>query len=207
MAKSQTKRVLGIDAPGVKAALRVCGEADPDPEHAVHVCRNALALFDCLKDVHGLGKKARRLLALSALLHDTGWKTRPDQHHKGSMDFVLEAELADVSKRDKRAIACLARYHRKALPKPTHRVFRELPGKTQNMVARLAALLRIADGLDRTHGGTMESVRMERHGMTVRLWLRQRVSSAEDVRGGLRKRDLFEKVFGVVLEIEVEEKE
>jgi exopolyphosphatase/pppGpp-phosphohydrolase len=207
MAKSQTKELLGIDAPGLKDALRLCRKADPDPEHAVHVCHNALALFDCLKNLHELGKKARRLLTLSALLHDTGWSTCPSQHHKGSMDFVLEANLPDVSVRDRKVIACIARYHRKALPKSTHKVFRELPHKTQNKVARLAAILRIADGLDRTHGGTMESVEMKRCGLTVRLSIRQSHRSMEDISGALKKRDLFEKVFGVILEIEVEGKE
>ncbi len=204
MAKALKTPPLDMNTPGLKAALRLCQDADPDPEHALQVCHNALALFDCLTDVHWLSKRERRLLALASLLHDTGWSNDPSRHYKGSRDFVLNADLDGVSNKDRNIVACVVRYHRKAHPKPTHKVFRNLPAKAQNVVVRLAAVLRIADGLDRTHAGAVEAVKMEREGMTVRLRIKQRIKSTADIWGALRKCRLFENVFGVNLEIVAE---
>ena len=50
-------------------------------------------LFDATVEWHGLGAPERRLLEAAALLHDTGWTTRPEKHHKGSRDFILESQM------------------------------------------------------------------------------------------------------------------
>ena len=46
---------------------------DPDPPHHRHVAVLALALFDQLRDLHGLEERCRPLLEAAALLHDVGW--------------------------------------------------------------------------------------------------------------------------------------
>ena len=183
---------------GVEQALR---EHDPEPDHAIHVCETALALFDKTKDLHGLGAPERRLLTAAALLHDTGWSTRPDAHHKGSRDIILAAPLTGFSDPEKQVVACAARYHRKAHPKPSHRVFGDLEPATQEVVRKLAALLRLADGLDRSHEGATASIRVAKTTQGLRFTVTQRRASPVDIWGAMRKRGLFEEVFGLGVDI------
>ena len=54
--------------------------------------------------------------------------------------------------------ALIARYHRKSSPAEHHRRFAALDSPRRHLVQQLAALLRIADGLDRSHLQLVQSV-------------------------------------------------
>ena len=190
----------GRDA-AIQAARAFAEAHDPDLDHAVQVAHNSLALFDATHELHDLGDWERTLLHATALMHDTGYENRPDKHHKGSRDLILESDLAEFSRRELMMIACVARYHRKAEPLPGHAVYRDLAPADQTIVEQLAALIRIADGLDRTHAGAMQGVRLQRTGGGVCFHVKQQRPSETDIWGGMRKRALFERVFGVTVEI------
>ncbi|NIA15623.1 MAG: HD domain-containing protein [Nitrospiraceae bacterium] len=189
---------------GIQTALAFAEEHDPDLDHAVQVAENSLALFDATRGLHGLGDWERMLLHAAALMHDVGYENRPDKHHKGSRDLILESGLDEFSPRELMMIACVARYHRKAEPLPGHSVYRDLDETDRAVVERLAALIRIGDGLDRTHAGAMQGVRVERTGAGICFHLKQRRYNETDIWGGMRKRGLFERVFGLAVEIVAE---
>jgi len=189
-------------------AAREFGQAhDPDPEHAFQVCKNSLTLFDALKDLHGLGKEERFLLEAAALMHDTGYENRPMQHHKGSRDLILASNLEGFSSRELAMVACIARYHRKGPPQPSHKPYGDLEKADRETVRRLAAILRVADGLDRCHMQSFGSLKARQSHDRVSLHVRQRVHNPTDIETAIRKGDLFEEVFEVKLEIVLEEPE
>lgn len=175
---------------------------DPEPSHCFQVTRVAAMLFGETKPIHNLGPDDFRLLVAAALLHDTGYGLNPRSHHKGSRDFVMKAELPDISERDRRIIAAIARYHRGAHPKPTHRVYADLDESDRNRVRKLAAILRIADGLDRAHDASCTSLAVKRDGRVLSIYVEQRTPSDTDLWGANRKKDLFEEVFELDIRIE-----
>lgn len=185
----------------IEAAQVFAAEHDPDPEHAHQVCRNALCLFDQLCEMHGLGAIDRVLLHTAALLHDTGYGTDASKHNKASRDLILSAELPGISVREQMVIACIARYHSGGPPNSAHKVYRDLKPRERKSVVRLAALLRIADGLDRSHAASAKAIRIERDSTLVRIHVRQSCANPDDIAAGLRKGRLFETVFGVTLDI------
>lgn len=187
--------------PDLAEVRRIAGEIDPEPAHALQVCATSLALFDEMADLHGLDDRARRVLAAGALLHDTGWTTKPDAHHKGSCDVVLGLELDGFTVDERLMVACVARYHRKAHPKPTHKAYRDLTDADQSVVQKLAALVRLADGLDRSHAASATRVRTTRNRDTVRIHVALRRPDPTSIWGAMRKRLLFEEVFGVTVEV------
>jgi len=177
-------------------AVRAMARAlDPDPDHAFQVCRLALQLFDQLAELHTLEPSARRWLEAAALLHDVGFSVEVNRHHKHSMEIIRRTELPGFSPRDRDIVACVARYHRKADPDPEHPVFRDLDSEAQTVVTRLAALLRIADGLDRAHQASVREVRARRRGGCVEITVLQDRPSPVDLHGVARKQALFESVF------------
>lgn len=186
---------------GILSARGFAENHDPDLDHAFQVTESGLALFDCTRDLHGLGDREQRLLHAAALMHDTGYETQPMKHHKGSRDMILGSKMGGFSMQELMMVACIARYHRKSDPDKSHKVYRDLDSEAQSVVERLAAILRVADGLDRSHLMSAGSLRVEREGNTLRLYVKQRHDNPTDVFGAMRKRGLFEKVFGVELEI------
>jgi len=177
---------------------------DPEPEHAFQVCRYALRLFDALQELHGYGPREREVFEASALLHDTGHARDMWRHHKHARDIIMEQELPGFSAEEHRMVACVARYHRKAFPKPTHKVYAELTPASREIVTRLAAILRIADGLDRRHMAATRNVSVSIGKRKVRLLVDQRRPNETDIWGARRKRDLFESCFGRALVIDAE---
>ncbi|HOZ45787.1 MAG TPA: HD domain-containing protein [Candidatus Hydrogenedentes bacterium] len=187
--------------PGLQAAVVLMEEYDPEPEHARQVCAVSVALFSAFEATHGLGARERRLLVAAALLHDIGYSVAMRAHHKHAQDIIARSELDGFSARERSMIACIARYHRKAHPSTSHAMFAALGGDDRRVVSRLAALLRLADGLDRSHMASVLTVRAAKQGDGVRLEVEQRQPNATDLGGGERKKGLFEAVYGTRLEI------
>ena len=183
------------------AVRRVARKLDPEPSHAFQVCRNALDLFDATRALHRLGGPARRLLEAAALLHDIGHTIEMFRHHKHSRDLILKMELPGVSAREQRIVACIARYHRKAHPSLSHSLFADLRKPDQQCVLALSAILRIADGLDRSHAASCRRIRADRAGSLLSITIDQRQPNAADIWGAQRKQGLFEEVFRVKVAI------
>ena len=185
----------------IRAVRALARRLDPEPEHCFQVCRYALQLFDGLMALHGLGPRERDVLEAAALLHDTGHVREMRRHHKHSLDIILEQQLPGFTPGEHRMVACVARYHRKAFPSPSHRVYADLPETARAAVTRLAAMLRVADGLDRGHMATARGIAARVGTGRVCLTVTQRRPCGIDIDGALRKAALFESCFGRRLEI------
>lgn len=172
-----------------------------DLAHSRQVTRLATAIFDAVSRPLGLDQADRLLLAVAALWHDSGQAIRDQGHHKHSYTLIMGLHLPQFTSLQKQQIALIARYHRKALPNPGHEAFAALPAAAQQRVCRLAALLRIADGLDYTHRGLVRAVRAEvRPGLATFTAQAGREAEAE-VQRAWEKADLFTATFGVVVEV------
>lgn len=166
-----------------------------DEAHAHHVADLAGVLFDALAGEHRLGRRERRLLRVAALVHDLGLFVGTSSHHKHSEYLINASDIFGVRAAEKAIVASIARYHRRALPAATHPGYASLSRQDRSTVSKLAALLRIADALDR--GG--QRIRLSK----VDLRADELVLSIEGEqdfaleRLALRaKADLFEEVYG-----------
>jgi exopolyphosphatase/guanosine-5'-triphosphate,3'-diphosphate pyrophosphatase len=136
----------------------MCRRFHAEREHAETVLTLARQLFDQTKELHGLGGRARVLLEAAALLHDVGVAVNNDGHHKHSQYLIASSDLVGLSDEERRIVAMLARYHRKAPPQREHEDFMQLRRKDRTLVERLTAILRLADALDRQHAAVVRGV-------------------------------------------------
>ena len=116
-----------------------------------HVARLALELFDGTRRLHGLGDEARALLEYAALLHDIGHHISYPGHHKHTYYLIKNGDLRGFHPVEIEVLANVARYHRRGHPRRKHDGFGSLPREARRTVRMLAALLRVADALDRSH--------------------------------------------------------
>jgi len=121
------------------------------PAHARHVSQLALSIFDQTHAVHKLGDRERELLEYGALLHDAGIHISYERHHRHSYYLIKNGELRGFDPQEIEIIALLARYHRQATPKKAHDGYGVLKSGLRRTVRTLAAMLRLAEGLDRSH--------------------------------------------------------
>jgi len=123
-----------------------------NPAHARHVSQLALSIFDQTRAVHKLGDREREWLEFGALLHDAGVHISYERHHRHSYYLIKNGELRGFDPQEIEIIALLARYHRQATPKKAHDGYGVLKSALRRTVRTLAAMLRLAEGLDRSHG-------------------------------------------------------
>ena len=130
--------------------------------HGRHVALLALQLFDTLAPDLGLPPPSRELLEYAALLHDIGHAIEHDRHQRHTCYLIRASDLLGFSPVEIETIALVARGHRKQAPRLSDPDVQTLPPASRRLVRGLAALLRVADALDRTHFGVIERVRMSR---------------------------------------------
>jgi exopolyphosphatase/guanosine-5'-triphosphate,3'-diphosphate pyrophosphatase len=127
-------------------------------EHAQQVARLALSIFDQTRSVHGLGDREREWLEYGALLHDIGVHISYERHHRHSYYLIKNGDLRGFDPQEIEVIALLARYHRQATPKKAHDGYADLNGSLRRTVRTLAAMVRLAEGLDRSHAQALTGI-------------------------------------------------
>jgi exopolyphosphatase/guanosine-5'-triphosphate,3'-diphosphate pyrophosphatase len=142
-----------------------------DNAHGRQVARLALALFDGCAAAMRLPGASRELLEYAALLHDIGHAVDHDRHHRHTYYLVRNAELLGFQPEEIQSIAYLARAHRKQGPKAGDPELRVPQALAPRALRGLAAILRLADALDRTHFGAVRGLATTLHDdrMVVRL--------------------------------------
>jgi exopolyphosphatase/guanosine-5'-triphosphate,3'-diphosphate pyrophosphatase len=169
--------------------------------HARQTVKLALRLFDDLTKLHGLGRRDRELLEYAALLHDAGYWISSEGHHKHAFYLIRKAALAGFSAEEVLIVALVARYHRGAFPRRRHEGFGDLSHRDRERVRRLAALLRIADGLDRSRAGLIRDVDSQVRNGKVVLEIDPAGDPELEIIAALRRGDLFRRVFDLDLEV------
>jgi exopolyphosphatase/pppGpp-phosphohydrolase len=171
-----------------------------DWPHARQVERLSIQLFEATQPLHQLDAQSRRIMERAAFLHNTGMMIESRRHHKHSYRLIKETELPDFTAEERHEIACIARYHRRALPSTTHEEYAMLNRAARKRVSALAALVRIADALDYSHDGRVLRLAAEPELCNDAIWtigLEIRPLSDLDIEleKAYEKADLFEKVF------------
>jgi exopolyphosphatase/guanosine-5'-triphosphate,3'-diphosphate pyrophosphatase len=127
-------------------------------EHAQQVARLALNIFDQTRSVHGLSDREREWLEYGALLHDVGVHISYERHHRHSYYLIKNGDLRGFDPQEIEVIALIARYHRQATPKKSHDGYGDLKGSVRKTVKFLSAMVRLAEGLDRSHAQALAGI-------------------------------------------------
>ncbi|HYW70733.1 MAG TPA: Ppx/GppA phosphatase family protein [Pyrinomonadaceae bacterium] len=171
--------------------------------HAHHVARLAERIFDYLSRSNlptNLDRHRRTMLSAAGLLHDVGYHIAHEAHHKHSLYLIKNSELTGFSEAERDVIANVARYHRGSEPKERHENFAALNEVDRDTVNSLAAILRIADALDRRHDSRVSDLRCVRNGRVVHIELVSPANCDREILAAEQKREFFEKVFNCRLE-------
>jgi len=142
-----------------RSVLSVARRYDYDIDHSHHVAKLATKIFDDTKELHQLGGQDRKLLQYAAILHDIGYHIAHNNHHRHGLYLIKNSEMPGFTGEEIALMASMVRYHRGSLPKKTsdarsrreHEDYYSLERGQRTKMLRLASILQIADGLDRSH--------------------------------------------------------
>lgn len=181
----------------INSSLELARRYQVDLIHAQHVAILAMQLFRGLQAEHRMDKRCETLLYVAALLHEIGLFIGTSGYHKHSFYLITHSELFGLNSEDHTIVALIARYHRRALPKPTHETFARMNRDCRVIVSRLAGILRIAVALDHSSNQRVRDIQcsVEKGKLVVtvnnpagdlsleRIELRQQTTLIEDTFG------------------------
>lgn len=169
--------------------------------HCEQVATLALEMFDGLVRAYQLPPSARDVLQAAALLHDVGYLISHSKHHKHAYHLIMHGELPAFAPHEVELIANVARYHRRAFPRKAHPNLATMSKDERRLIRRLSGILRVADGLDRTHSSAVTQVKPRVLRDRVRLEILAKVAPTVELGDAERKSDLFQRAFARDLEL------
>ncbi len=198
-----SQELTGAFAGEVLRSARILAQRyQSDPSHGEHVGNLCTRFFASLVDLHQLGPHDALLLQVAAILHEVGTYVSPRAHHKHSEYLILNSEVFGLDRLDVTIVALVARYHRHSGPRLDHPSYAALSTDDRIRVCKLAALLRVADALERTHAQRVASLEIRRESGKLRIRLPGLADAAVERLAMATKADLFEQVFGLAVIID-----
>lgn len=161
-------------------------------QHPIQVWRLCCMLFDELQSLHHMGNTERIWLQAAALLHDIGKSICGEDHHKQSRDIIIHAAELPLDKNERLIVGLIARYHRGALPNRCHEYYGKVDSEVRYYIKKLAALLRLADGLDGNHQSSVTDITC--HITEDNIIISPETKGAFDSQKVIAKADLLEDV-------------
>jgi CHAD domain-containing protein len=171
----------------------LCAKHGNEDVHANHVAALALHLFDATHGWVGAPGGDRPLLEAACRLHDIGYSVNPRRHAGASREIVRREGIKGFTDAQRDDIAAAIFLHPAGLRSDeAGSLVRELADARRAL--RLAAYLRIADGLDHGHLQDARIVGVGKAGRTIRLRV-QSDHHPENVRAARRKADMWRSAF------------
>ena len=185
----------------LRSVLGLLAKFGPAGPHTQHVADLSLAMFDGLAAEHGIDAGGRELLRFAALLHDVGSAIGYDGHAEHSRYVIQYGNLRGLSEAEIEIIANVARYHGKARPRKRDADFGRLDKPARRLVRWLSALLRIAEGLDRSHYQLIRGLRVVRRSGTFSIVVSTRRDALLELWAARRRAGPLAKLLGAEVRI------
>ena len=186
-----------------KSVLSVARRYDYDAAHSHQVARLALEIFAGTRGIHRLSDADSSLLEYAAVLHDIGYHIAHNNHHRHSLYLIKNSEMPGFTGNETAIMAIVARYHRGSFPagsrdrraRREHEEFLALDRQHQQLVLKLASILRIADGLDRSYQQKVTRIDCEVNGKELILHVGSDGDSDLELWSADRKAEWFRQIF------------
>jgi exopolyphosphatase/guanosine-5'-triphosphate,3'-diphosphate pyrophosphatase len=178
------------------AARNIANRYHSNASHIKNVEYIAMSVFDNIRKIHGLGKRERLLLQIAVILHTCGEYVNMNEAAENSYKIVMSTEIIGLSHLEREITANLIRYHADCFPEYSGMIG-GFDKDTYIKIAKLTAILRIANAMDKSHKQKFSNLTMavRMNGFIITA------DTIEDItlEKGLfdSKADFFEDVYGI----------
>jgi exopolyphosphatase / guanosine-5'-triphosphate,3'-diphosphate pyrophosphatase len=186
-----------------RSVMELAERCNHSADHSRQIARLAVSLFDQTRGVHGLGDREREWLEYAAIMHDLGVHISYEKHHRHSYYLVKNGDLRGFDPQEIEVMALVTRYHRQATPKKSHEGYVDLPGALRRTVRTLASILRLAEGLDRSHSQPLSGVELVDRGDDALVQLRTGGDAELELWAATRHVIPFEQMLGKPVRFEI----
>lgn len=200
----QLRAVATFTDPRRRSVMALAARCQWHEKHSRQVASLALQLFDGLKPIHQLEPAMREVLEFGCYLHDIGYLVSAEDHHKHSRYLVMNGGLLGFTQQEVQLVGALSRYHRGRTPKKRDEELEGLPAKARRAAEILAGILRVADGLDRTHNSLVHRVECHAGPLSLDIHVFAHGEAELEMWYARKKSDLLTEALGVPVRLKLD---
>lgn len=197
---AERKRLLkpghDFDADILSAARNLAGRYESYSAHTELILNSACIIFDAMKAVHGLSRRTRLLLEVAAILHDCGRYISLVNQAECSYQIIMASEILGITHLEREIVANTVKFNEKPLVSYQDGSV-TMDRESYMVVLKLAAILKVANALDRSHAQKYKSLKAALQDRKLILT----IESSKDLllEKGLfaTRTDLFEEIFSI----------
>ena len=182
----------------VMAARNIGKRYAVSKSHTQMMSKLAKIVFKAMKKVHGLTERELLMLEVAVQIHDCGKYISLSNVGECSFNIIMSTEIIGLSHREREIIALAVRYNTRPFDSyAAMSRISDLQGADYILVAKLTAILRLVNALDRSHMQKIET--MKAHVKENELILNIETKKDFTLERGLLtdKLNFFEEVFSV----------
>ncbi|MDD4159920.1 MAG: HD domain-containing protein [Synergistaceae bacterium] len=181
----------------VISVKKMCERYSYDIKHSEYVEKISLSFFDNSRCLHGYSVRERLYLQIAAIAHDVGKYINLKEHNVISHNIVLHSDILGLSKNEIRIIANVIKYHSHTVPSIEDTDYVSLDFKSRLTVSKLAAYLKIADSLDKSHKQKLFGVRVVSDAQTFSIRAETDQDCLLEEWEFDNKSNLFKEIYGI----------
>ncbi len=157
----------------------------------------ALTIFDSMKKVHGLEQRDRLLLRLATLLHDCGKYISMTNLGECSYSIIMATEIIGLSHMEREIVANVVKFNHEEFEYYDVSKASTLDQESYLRIAKLTAILRVANGLDRSHKQKFKDVKtiLKDDVLTITVDTKEDITLEKGMFS--HRADFFEEVYSV----------
>ncbi len=165
-------------------------------QHIDALTEMSVLIFDAMKKVHGMSKRERLLLQVAAILHDCGKYVSLANSAKCAYQIIRATEIIGLSHLEREVVASAVLYHTTPLA-PYEELAGRMDKESYLIVAKLAAILKVANAMDRSHKQKFKNVKavIKKKELVITIETIDNIALEKDLLA--TKADAFEGIFGL----------
>lgn len=199
---AESRKILppthNFDADILSCAIGISKRFQGSEERERTLEKIAVNIFDATKKIHGLGRREKLLLRLAATLHDCGKYISMSNLAECSYNIIMSTEIIGLSHIEREIVANVVKFNHSDF------VYYEEQSRASDIdrdsyltIAKLTAILRIANGLDRSHKQKFDDVRITIRDGQMIISVKAGVDITLEKGMISHRAEFFEEVFGL----------
>ena len=153
----------------ISMAYQMAEHYESDMEHTKNVTHLSMEIFDSVRKISGSTPRDRLLLRVASILHDCGKFVNMMYGTDNSYYLILNTEIIGISEDEKRIIANAIRFNSSVEVPDYSMVASQMSHVDYVRMLKMAAILRLANGMDRSHQQRIQDVRVTISGPELKI--------------------------------------
>lgn len=186
-----------LEQSAIISAWKIAAKYGADTDHTKKVETCALMLFDKLKKLHGLGKRRRFLMQMTAILHNIGKFINQKSHSLHSYNIIRGLDIVGLDDSEKQIMAAVAFFRGNTMPDMKYEEYSSLSPEDRSVVSKLCAILRLAVAVNSGYGEKYDDINIKLKGSKLTITLSTYKNIELEKLIFAARSELFADVFGI----------